>query len=315
MRQPSGLGFALRDAFVWEDFSGLVTLGEELGYRAVFLPEIDGRDAFVALGALAGETRRLLLGTGVVAMGSREPRVTAMAAATVQERSGGRMILGLGTGRPSPGALDRLADQVSTIRSRSISSPGIGEETGVDPDGHGSSPPPIWLAALGPRALRLAGEVADGVLLNWCSPERVTEARRTVHAAASHAGRDPADVTIAVYVRACTIPDAVDALEAAKAATGTYAALPAYAAAFRSMGLSSADVDAAGDAARAGRLQDVPASLAQALVALGPVGSAHDRLRAYRDAGADLVIVYPVAAGPDEVGSVHRTLTDLAPEA
>ena len=61
--------------------------GETAGYAAVFLPEIAGRDAFVALGALAGETRDLLLGTGVVPMSSRTPPLTAMAAATVQERS------------------------------------------------------------------------------------------------------------------------------------------------------------------------------------------------------------------------------------
>src|SRR4249919_183864 len=91
-RQPRGTAFALRDAFPWPAFAGLARTGEALGYRAVFLPEIAGRDAFASLTGLAGETGGLLLGTGIVPMTSRSPRATAMGAATVHERSGGRAI-------------------------------------------------------------------------------------------------------------------------------------------------------------------------------------------------------------------------------
>ena len=90
-RQPtvSGTAFALRDPWPWPAFAGLARLGDELGYRAVLLPEIAGRDSFVALAGLAGETSQLLLGTGIVPMTSRLPALTAMAVATVHERSGG----------------------------------------------------------------------------------------------------------------------------------------------------------------------------------------------------------------------------------
>ena len=74
--------------------------GETLGFRAVFLPEIAGRDATAALAALAGVTSELLLGTGIVPMTARRDQLTAMAAPTVHERSGGRAILGIGTGAP-----------------------------------------------------------------------------------------------------------------------------------------------------------------------------------------------------------------------
>ena len=97
-RQPSrveGTAVALRDSLPWDRFAELVRLAESLEYRAVFLPEIAGRDAFAALTALAGETSSLLLGTGIVPMTSRVPRLTAMGAATVNERSGGRAILGI----------------------------------------------------------------------------------------------------------------------------------------------------------------------------------------------------------------------------
>src|SRR5256885_5758626 len=101
LRQPRGTAFALRDPLPWRDLSALARRGEELGYEGVFLPEIGGRDVLAALAALAGETERLVLASGIVPMRSRTVPLTAMAAATVQERSGGRAILGLGTGRPA----------------------------------------------------------------------------------------------------------------------------------------------------------------------------------------------------------------------
>src|SRR5438876_5809476 len=138
-------------------------------------------------------------------MHSRRAPVTAMAAATVQDLSGGRLILGLGTGPPGPGALDRLRGYLEAVRTAlaglPFTAPDPPQETlelTVVPD----PAPPIWIAALGERAFALAGEVADGVLLNWCTPERVGRAREIVAQSAARAGRDPTAVTIAVYVRA-----------------------------------------------------------------------------------------------------------------
>ena len=156
-RQPRGIGFALRDALPWKDLSGIVRAAEPAGYRAVFLPEISGRDALVTLGMLAGETRDLFLGTGVVPMRSRTPLVAAMGAATVHERSGGRLILGLGTGDAGAGALDELRETVGRIR---ILLEGETLELGDGPQSLSlppGSPVPIWVSALGPRAMRLAG--------------------------------------------------------------------------------------------------------------------------------------------------------------
>ena len=74
----------MRDPLPWDVFARLVRDGERLGYRALFLPEITGRDAFAALTGLAGDTTELRLGTGIVPMTSRVARLTAMGAATVQ---------------------------------------------------------------------------------------------------------------------------------------------------------------------------------------------------------------------------------------
>lgn len=312
IRQPRGTGVALRDPLPWQQFARAARSAEDLGYAAAFLPEIAGRDALAALTGLAGETSSLLLGTGVIPMTSRTPMLTAMGAATVQERSGGRAILGLGTGPAVPGALERLRDLVGRLRVLLHgASPGPGEASTPlclpTP-----APIPIWISALGPRALRLAGEIADGVLLNWCPPERVQQARELVAEGAASADRRPGEVTIAVYVRASLGGDDAASMEALRRATGEYASYPSYARQFAAVGLAE-EADAAAAAHRAGRSPEVPERLVRAVTLVGDPGSARDRLQAYRDAGADLPVVYPVTAGPDPDRSLAATIDALAP--
>jgi alkanesulfonate monooxygenase SsuD/methylene tetrahydromethanopterin reductase-like flavin-dependent oxidoreductase (luciferase family) len=310
-RQP---GFALRDPLPWADLVGIVAQAEALGYGAVFLPEIAGRDAVATLSALAGETRHLLLGTGVLPMGSRTPMLTAMGAATVHERSQGRFVLGIGAGPATAGALDRLRELVQALRRL------LAGET-VELDGRRlwlslqlRSPVPIWISALGPKAVRLAGEVADGVLLNWCTPERVSSAREQLAEGAAASGRDPSGVTVAVYVRACFDDEnEAAALEALRTATGEYASFPAYARQFAALGFGP-EVEAAAKAHAAGRPQEVPEDLVRAICLTGDLEVARARLREFGDAGADLPILYPVmAAGAEPARSILATLNAIAP--
>jgi alkanesulfonate monooxygenase SsuD/methylene tetrahydromethanopterin reductase-like flavin-dependent oxidoreductase (luciferase family) len=305
-RQPAGTAFAIRDPLPWRDLSATVSAAEQAGYRALFLPEILGRDALVTLGSLAGETRALLLGTGVIPMRSRTPRLTAMAAAAVHERSGGRLILGIGTGGSGRGALDALRATISEVGSLLAGEPDEnGNQLSLDP----GSPVPIWVSALGPRAMRLAGEIADGVILNWCTPERIASARARIAEGADAAGRDPAEVVVSVYVRSWVGGDEAEALSALRAMAGQYASFPSYRRQFDEMGLGP-QASVAGQAHRAGRPEDVPEVLIRAVCAIG--NQARDRVEAFREAGADLPIVYPVATA-DAAASVRGTLLALAP--
>jgi alkanesulfonate monooxygenase SsuD/methylene tetrahydromethanopterin reductase-like flavin-dependent oxidoreductase (luciferase family) len=306
-RQQAGTGFAIRDPLPWRDLSAIVSAAERAGYRALFLPEILGRDALVTLGMMAGETRGLLLGTGVIPMRSRTPRLTAMAAATVHERSGGRLILGIGTGGSGRGALDALRATVSEVRTLLAGEPDQdGDHLSLDP----GSPLPIWVSALGPRAMRLAGEIADGVILNWCTPERIALARARIAEGADAAGRDPSEVAVSVYVRAWMGGgDETEAISALKAMAGQYASFPSYRRQFDEMGLGP-QASVAGQAHRAGRPEDVPEVLVRTVCAVGD--EARERVEAFRDAGADLPIVYPVATA-DAATSVRGTLLALAP--
>jgi alkanesulfonate monooxygenase SsuD/methylene tetrahydromethanopterin reductase-like flavin-dependent oxidoreductase (luciferase family) len=292
-RQPA-LGFALRDPYPWQDLADLAAAGERAGFRALFLPEVGTRDTLATLAALAGETERIQLGTGVVPVPSRSPSLLAMAAATVQERSGGRLLLGLGTGPSSPGALDRL--RATVIALRTVFAGGFGEVDGtaVRMELPVPSAPEIWIAALGPRATQLAGEVADGVLLNWCTPARVASAIEQVADGAARAERDPRDVTVAVYVRAALAPGS---RAAARNAATEYASYPSYRRQFVTMGIDPSDPDAIVDG-----------------VMLDDASVARDRLDAYREAGADLPIVYPVLPpGSPSAEAAVETLRAVAP--
>ncbi len=232
-----------------------------------------------------------------------------MGAATVHERSGGRLILGLGTGEVERGALDELRETVRRVRAL------LRGET-LEEEGDSvtlSLPPgrevPIWVSALGPKAMRLGGEIADGVILNWCPPERVSFARARIAEGAEAAERDPASVTVAVYVRAWVGRDEAEAMSALRSMAGRYASYRAYRRQFEQVGLGP-QAAVAGQAHRAGRSEDVPEVLVRSVCAVGD--GARDRLDAFREAGADLPIVYPVATA-DPGASIEATLRALAP--
>jgi alkanesulfonate monooxygenase SsuD/methylene tetrahydromethanopterin reductase-like flavin-dependent oxidoreductase (luciferase family) len=303
-------GLALRDPWPWRELLELAGTAEETGFEALFLPEIAGREAFSTLAAVAGEVHRLELGTGIATIIARRPIITAMAASTVDERSGGRMILGLGSGPADPGALDRLRVYVRTVRSlldgQEVEAKGGDRmRLAMPPSRH----LPIWVAALGPKAMRLAGEVADGVLLNWCSPERTSFARERVREGAEAAGRDPAGITVAAYVRACVGQDEAESLAALGRAAAQYASFAAYHRQFEAMGLGA---ESAAAARSNGERDEASRTLVRAVCLSGDAADSGARLDAYRQAGTDLPIVYPVPC-LDPLSSTLGTMFGLAP--
>jgi alkanesulfonate monooxygenase SsuD/methylene tetrahydromethanopterin reductase-like flavin-dependent oxidoreductase (luciferase family) len=325
-RFASGTGIVLRDALPRDEVREVVQTAQDVGYGAVFVPEIDGREAFATLTTFAHAADRLFLGTGVVTIWTRSPITAAMAAATVHDLSGGRMILGVGAGSPtglraSAGAGDhplRLMEEFVRVAREASSGQPVTEGTRGDPfhaAGFRSSlkggPFPIWLAALGDRMMALAGRVGDGVLLNWCPPERVASAVPIVRQAALDAGRDPSAVTIAVYVRACLGVEEAHCMPALQEMAGLYASIPHYRRQFEQTGLGD-QAAAAANAFAAGRNGDVPEELVRALIITGGRDEALARIDAYRSAGAGAVLVYPVAA-LDAFSTVLGTVLAAAP--
>jgi alkanesulfonate monooxygenase SsuD/methylene tetrahydromethanopterin reductase-like flavin-dependent oxidoreductase (luciferase family) len=237
--------------------------------------------------------------------------LTAMGAATVDERSGGRLILGLGSGAVGRGALDELAELIRTLRSlfagETIERRGRTVGLSLLP----RADLPIWISAMGPMAMRLAGEIADGALLNWCTPERVAFAKARIAEGAEAAGRDPAEISLGVYVRSWVGQGAESAMTVLRSAAGEYASYPAYARQFEQLGLGT-EAAAAAAAYRASRPENVPEELVRAVSAFGDRALA--RTQEFREAGADLIVVYPIPVG-EPAASIAATLLALAPRA
>lgn len=186
-------------------------LADELGYEGICLSEslMSGPDPFQLMAVAATRTRRVKLGTAIMTMSFREPMVIAQQVATLNEISDGRAFLGLGTGDGTTYTMARTAtpltrfeDGVRTIRElvngRTIHVPaGKERQAGDLPLRGGKFPVPVYVAAAGPRAMRMAGRVADGVILGSGLEARVLQwAREQVALGAKDAGRDPAEIRL-----------------------------------------------------------------------------------------------------------------------
>jgi len=184
---------------------------ETLGYEGIFFSEslMSGLDPFQVLTVAALRTSRIKLGTAIMTMTFREPVVLANQAATLNEISEGRAILGLGTGDGTTYTmartampLERFATGVRMIRElvngRTIHVPeGKEREAGDLPLRAGRFPVPVWVAAAGPRALRTAGKVADGVILGSGFDLRVVDwAKEQIAQGAREVGRDPDEIEL-----------------------------------------------------------------------------------------------------------------------
>ncbi len=174
----------------------------------------------------------------------------------------------------------------------------------------------IYLAALGPRALELAGEIADGVLLNWMAPESVPAALEHLRKGAQRAGRSLEGFEIAGYIRTC-VTDTPEAARAhlARDITG-YAIVDAYAAYFRRSGFN-AEVEALNAAWRAGdRAGAVKHLSRRALDGLGVVGDerfCRTRMEQYASAGLTMPVIVPFTPDSEPLPSLLRTLRTFPP--
>ncbi len=220
-----------------------VRRADELGYDSVYVTHIAGRDSLTLLMAYAAATERIKLGTGVLPIYSRTPVATAQQAATIDEFSNGRMVLGLGVshavtvenwyGTKIVRPVSAMREYVGAVRAML---------TGGDmPEGEffptkfrfmGYEPRatlPIYVAALSPNMLRLAGEVADGVMLWLCNPAYI----ESVVVPEVRAGRERAGKSLDGFDIVAAVPSAVvdgreSAYETMRGDLVTYWSLPFY---------------------------------------------------------------------------------------
>jgi 5,10-methylenetetrahydromethanopterin reductase len=218
-----GIGLDARLGLPLAELRDLGREAADLGCDSAWTPAGGAPDAFhVCAGWSMASAGRLTTGISVVPA-ARMWSVPALAtqAATVGEISGGRFILGIGTGgygdafwqsvkmpnRPVAVMRDYLVTLRRLLAGEVVTYDGPAVR--LDGFGLGGRFPrvPVYIAALGPQMLRLAGECADGACLNWCSPEQIAWSRERIAAGARRAGRDPADVRVSMYIRVCIDED------------------------------------------------------------------------------------------------------------
>ena len=311
----------------WQQTVDFVLEAEKLGLDICWVAEAWGSDAPSPLGYLAGRTERLLLGSGVIQLGTRTPVSIAMTALTLSYLSGGRFLLGLGAsgpqvieglhGVPFARPLARMRETVQIVRQvlagEKVSF--SGQEFGIPlPGGDGrpmrlSVPPdpgiPIYLAALAPKMLRLTGEVADGWLGTSFVPEGARAYFEHLDAGLSAAGRTRAALDVC---QGAEVAFAADEQELHEMVSGRRKEL-----AFSLGGMGSANTNfyndaysrqgwaevaaevrqrwQAGDRDGAAGLVTDQMVLATTLIGTEPMVS--ERLRAWREAGVNTVRLYP----------------------
>jgi F420-dependent oxidoreductase-like protein len=322
----------------------LVQEAEAAGYDSVWAAEAYGSDAATVLAWLAAQTSRIKIGSAIFQMPARSPAMTAMTAATLDQLSGGRMLLGIGTSGPQVAEgwhgqrfgkqLARTREYVDILR-KALARERLEYEgeayTLPLPDGPGKALKltiapvqeriPIYIASIGPKNTQLTGEIADGWLPIFFSPEHVDQSRDLLEEGAARSGRsldDGFDIAPGVNV---AIDDDVDA---ARDRMRHFIALYVGGMGSRDRNFYNQLVQRYGfeDAAR--EIQDlylegkkdkaaaaVPAELIDTITLVGPRERIRDRLAVYRDAGVGTLIVVPVGHEPAERRRMVREIAEL----
>jgi probable F420-dependent oxidoreductase len=308
------------------EFPAIAREAESRGYRTAWVGEASGAEAIVLSTLVATHTTRIGIANGVIPVQTRTPIVYAQAAATLAHLAPGRFGLGLGLsseiivgqwhGLPFTPSIQQMREAVQIIRTAAA-----GERVNFEGTFYRlknfrlaipapSTPPRIYLAALGPRMCELAGEVADGVLLNWIPPSAVATSLGHVEAGAKRAGRRLADLDVAVYVRTCVTDERGPVRESlARDITG-YAIVSVYARFFQECGYAPevAAVNAAWKAGdRAAAVKGISERVLDGLGAVGPADHCREQIAAFARTGATPVVLPFAPPGPAARASMLGT--------
>jgi F420-dependent oxidoreductase-like protein len=314
---------------------------DKLGYDSIWAAEAYGSDAATVLAWLASNTTSAKVASGIFQMPARTPAMTAMTAATLDNISGGRFVLGLGIsgpqvvegwhGQPFDKPLRRTREYVSIVR-KALSRETVtyeGEFYRLPlPGGPGKALKliikpvqeriPIYIAAIGPKNTALAAEIADGWLPTFFAPDHIDVFRASLEDGAAKGGRSPDDIDIAPMTSLAIYDDVEHARNFMRPFVALYVG-----------GMGSRDKNfynqlvtryGYGDAAReiqdlylSGRQSDamaaIPAELIDQVSLCGPREVVKERLEHYRDAGVGTLLVTPTASSQ---GDRLRMLRDLA---
>ena len=308
-------------------------LAESLGYESAWVAEGHAGDQFAILAACATATERIRLGTAISSVFVRSLPTIAMAAATVDELSRGRFILGLGTSHreqvePEHGVVfdrptARLRDAIVIVRG--LLADGVvshrGETVTIERFDLWFPPHrprlPIYVAALFPKMMEITGEIADGVLLTWPTLEAPRHAAEHVARGAAAAGRAPDSIDVASLVPCVVAETRQQALEQMRPSVAFYGGyFPRYNRLLAASGFPdvAAAIKADWDAGRRdAAVRRVPDELIDAVAIAGTAKQCRERLDRYRAAGLRLPIVSPRVTGGDARQAAMDVIRACAP--
>lgn len=306
----------------------LAEIADEHGFGAVWKGESNSADPLVVLSAIAARTRHIQLGTGVYHIFGRSAVTLGIQAATLNDLSGGRLLLGIGVsnrtlaswhGRSFDRPVRRLREFSEVVRA-------VARGDRVDYRGETETVPgfklawrpsfpkvPIVFAALGDQMTRLAGRHADGVMINMANPPMVRSIVQRVRESAQATGRDADSLEYMVKVRVCVHPDRDLARARLKHVLAFYSIAEFYRDHLAAMGFADEAAAIRATYQQSGfraAQQAVPDSLLDGLptIAATSVAEARERLRPYAEAGATRLIIPYVCATEDTVGETRRFL-------
>ena len=297
----------------------LAARAEDLGYTDLWSAEAGGTDGFSMAAAAAIATESVRLGTAIVPAFTRPPALIAMSTLTVHQASAGRFCLGLGASSPTiverwmgttfERPVLRIRETVEAVRSALTGDKVNYDGSTVRVSGFrleqaAEEPVPIFLAALGPRMLSLAEEVADGVALFLASEEGVRIARKGA----------PSCEMLARLI--CFVGDhPSEVRDFARWLLAPYLSVAGYnrfVAAQGFEGEARAVAKAWADGDRQGALAAISDDLVDALVLMGPAGACKERVASLRDAGLDTPVLMLLSQkGPQ---AIEEAIKEMAPD-
>ena len=285
---------------------------EALGYDSVWIADTGaGPDAFVVGAAVATCTTRLRIGTAVIPVYTRTPSVMAAGAGSLAQLAAGRVVLGIGAssetivdawgGVPFTRPLQRMRETVGVLRAMLAGERVTFEGRTIRTRGFRlvSPPPrpiPIYLAALMPPMLELAGEIADGVILNCMPVEAVPRMLEHVRRGASRAGREASQLEIVSRFQTIVTDDVAAARGAIRHMMGPYFATSVYNRFVAWCGFpdEAAAILAGWQAKdRARNLAGVTDEMIDRIAVIGPAAHCRERLHAVAEAGVTTPMVHP----------------------
>lgn len=287
---------------------------EDAGFDGVFITEANNDSLACCLG-LGFKTRRITLGTAITNIYLRHPNLLANEAATVHEFTNGRFILGLGTGhRPANAALGidmggktdpmkKMRETVAALRKMFAgrTNPAISGQL------------PIFLAGVSRPMVRLAGEIADGVIFNFFPPARIKAALEELREGAGKAGRDPRQVVPALFATAFISNDIEAARRPARTLLSRYGAMPYYGNMLAAWGFEQemSAIRSAADPKVA--MAAVSDRMIDATLLVGSEERVRQRLQELTAPGIDWAIIFVNPVNEDRASGVRRAIRALHP--